>query len=280
MARPPRPVVPGVPLHITQRGNNRLNCFFASGDYPMYLDLLQSAAYDASCQVHAYVLMTNHVHLLVSPKHESGPSVLMKSLGERYVQYVNRRHSRTGALWEGRYHSCLVQSERYLMVCQRYIELNPVRAGLTIHPVDYPWSSYRRNAHGGGSFPVTPHELYDRLGSHASSREDAYRELFKDVLTEERLVELRQATHANRLLGTQKFKTEMTKMLGRPAPRTTADLPERIKRTDSSGSRWQPGSELALTSVSGRTRVAAPLPTSKNENACRSSERSLLQAFL
>lgn len=237
MARPPRPVVPGVPLHITQRGNNRLNCFFAKGDYLVYLDLLQTAAYEAKCDVHAYVLMTNHVHLLVSPKHESSPSSLMKSLGERYVQYVNRRHSRTGALWEGRYHSCLVQSERYLMVCHRYIELNPVRAGLTIHPVDYPWSSYRRNAHGGENLVVTPHELYDQLGDHAGSREDAYRELFKDVLSEDRLVELRQATHCNRLLGTQEFKAEMSKMLGRPAPRTTAEVPRRIDMKDSAA-KW------------------------------------------
>lgn len=226
MARQPRPVVPGVPLHITQRGNNRLNCFFADADYLVYLDLLRTAAYDASCEVHAYVLMTNHVHLLVSPKDEGGPSSLMKSLGERYVQYVNRRRSRTGALWDGRYHSCLVQSDRYLMICHRYIELNPVRAGLAIHPADYPWSSFRRNAHGDDNFLVTPHELYARLGNHAASREEAYRELFSDVLTEQRLFELRQATHCNHLLGTQEFKAEMSKMLGRPVPRTKAKAAE------------------------------------------------------
>lgn len=250
MARQPRPVVPDVPLHITQRGNNRLNCFFEHGDYLVYLNLLRTAAYDSICQVHAYVLMTNHVHLLVSPKDERGPSLLMKSLGERYVQYVNRRYSRTGGLWEGRYHSCLVESERYLMVCHRYIELNPVRAGLTIHPVDYPWSSYRRNAHGGDNLLVTPHELYARLGNHAASREDAYRELFKDVLTAERLVELRQATHCNRLLGTQEFKAEMSKMLGRSAPRMKVVVPERSNRKDYAGQRRRKtGSELALTPI-------------------------------
>ena len=229
MARQPRPVVPDVPLHITQRGNNRLNCFFADCDYLVYLNLLRTAAYDASCEVHAYVLMTNHVHLLITPKDERGPSSLMKSLGERYVQYVNRRHSRTGTLWEGRYHSCLVQSERYLMVCHRYVELNPVRAGLTSRPVDYPWSSFRRNAHGEDNLLVTPHELYARLGSDGCAREEAYRELFSDVLTEETLSELRQATHHNRLLGTQDFKTEMSKMLGRPAPRTATVIPETQK---------------------------------------------------
>lgn len=219
MARQPRPVVPDVPLHITQRGNNRLNCFFADCDYVVYLDLLRTAAHNAGCEVHAYVLMTNHVHLLVTPKVAQGPSALMKSLGERYVQYINRRHSRTGTLWEGRYHSCLVQSERYLMVCHRYVELNPVRAGLTSHPVDYPWSSFRRNAHGAENLLVTPHELYGRLGNDAASREKAYRDLFTDALAEETLIELRQATHHNRLLGTQAFKVEISKMLGRPTPR-------------------------------------------------------------
>lgn len=218
MARPPRPVVPDVPLHITQRGNNRLNCFFDSVDYLVYLDLLRSASYDAGCEVHAYVLMTNHVHLLVSPKDERGPASLMKALGERYVQYVNRRHTRTGTLWEGRYHSCLVQCERYLMVCYRYIELNPVRARLAIHPIDYPWSSFRRNAHGEDNLLVKPHELYVRLGNNARSRESAYRELCSDVLNENTLAEVRWATRHSRLLGTQEFKEKMSKLLGRPEP--------------------------------------------------------------
>ncbi|MDB5936693.1 MAG: transposase, partial [Massilia sp.] len=148
MARAPRPVLPDVPLHITQRGNNRLNCFFGEIDYLVYLELLRAAAQDASCDLHAYVLMTNHVHLLITPKDERGPASLMKSLGERYVQYVNRRYARTGTLWEGRYHSCLVQSERYLMVCQRYIELNPVRAMLADNPARYQWSSFLCNAYG------------------------------------------------------------------------------------------------------------------------------------
>lgn len=217
MARPPRPVVPDVPLHITQRGNNRLNCFFADTDYLVYLDLLRTAASAARCDVHAYVLMTNHVHLLVTPKDERGPSLLMKALGERYVQYFNRRHARTGTLWEGRYRSCLVQSERYLMVCHRYIELNPVRAQLVNQPGDYPWSSFRRNAHGEENLLIVPHELYARLGNDAGSRENAYLALFSDVLSENILVELRLATHNNRLLGTQEFKAEICKKLGRPA---------------------------------------------------------------
>jgi putative transposase len=211
MARPPRPVVPDVPLHITQRGNNRLDCFFAETDYLVYLDLLSNAAYAASCELHAYVLMTNHVHLLVSPKDERGPSLLMKSLGERYVQYVNRRYARTGTLWEGRFHSCLVQTERYLMVCQKYIELNPVRAKLANDPVGYPWSSYRRNGHGEENRIVTPHDLYVRLGKDPQSREQAYRALFKDELAENTLFEVRRATHHTRFLGSPDFREEMTK---------------------------------------------------------------------
>src|SRR4051812_33386562 len=117
MSRYPRPIVPNVPLHITQRGNNRLPCFFGAADFVVYLDLLRNAASESSCRVHAFVLMTNHVHLLVSPRESEGPATLMKSLGERYVQYVNRRYGRTGTLWEGRYRSCLVQCERYLMEC-------------------------------------------------------------------------------------------------------------------------------------------------------------------
>src|SRR4051794_27355734 len=126
MSRQPRAVAPQIPLHIIQRGNNRQRCFFGEGDYLIFLNFLKHAALGAECQVHAYVLMTNHVHLLVTPATVRGPAHMMKTLGERYVQYVNRRYERTGSLWEGRYRSCLVQEDAYLLACQRYIELNPV----------------------------------------------------------------------------------------------------------------------------------------------------------
>lgn len=216
MPRYPRPVIPEVPLHIIQRGNNRLKCFFSDTDFAVYLDLLRNGAEQAGCQVHAYVLMTNHIHLLVSSGDLRGPATLMKSLGERYVQYVNRRHARSGTLWEGRYRSCLVQCERYLMVCQRYIELNPVRAGMVAHPASYPWSSYRRNAHGEGSAFVTPHDLYSRLGADATSRERAYRALFSDAISVSTLDEVRRATIGNRAFGNKKFTDEMANLLGRP----------------------------------------------------------------
>jgi putative transposase len=216
MPRHPRPVIPEVPLHITQRGNNRQICFFGRADFMVYLQLLGVAARQAACQVHAYVLMTNHIHLLLTPNDERGPAVLMKSLGERYVRYVNRRYSRTGTLWEGRYRSCLVQSERYLMECQRYIELNPVRAALVTDPIDYPWSSYRCNAHGDKSPLVAHHELYNRLGHDVASRTVAYRALFDEVLGAAALKQLREATNGSLALGNQEFKDHVVKLLHIP----------------------------------------------------------------
>ena len=131
----------GVPLHIIQRGNNRTACFFAEQDYRFYLHDLGELARRFECGVHAYALMTNHVHLLITPSATDSASLLMKHLGQRYVQYVNRVYRRSGTLWEGRFKSSLVQRQSYVLKCQRYIELNPVRAGMVPHPRDYPWSS-------------------------------------------------------------------------------------------------------------------------------------------
>lgn len=227
MPRQPRPIIPEVPIHITQRGNNRLKCFFSDTDFLVYLELLLNAALQAGCEVHAYVLMTNHIHLLVSSKDRCGPAALMKSLGERYVQYVNRHHARSGTLWEGRYHSCLVQCERYLMVCQRYIEMNPVRAHMVAHPASYQWSSYRRNALGERDALVTPHELYSRLGEDPNSRECAYRALFDDALTLSTIDEVRRATNGNLALGTKNFTDEMASILGRPLTRQLGGRPKK-----------------------------------------------------
>jgi putative transposase len=215
MPRQSRPVIPDVPLHITQRGNNRLACFFDEEDFLVYLTFLRHASIRAECRVHAYVLMNNHVHLLVSPTDEKGPALLMKSLGERYVQFVNRRYSRTGTLWEGRYHSCLVQCEQYLMVCQRYIELNPVRASLVTEPASYPWSSYHHNALGENSRLVRPHELYSRLGHDPASRQSAYRALFDEALDSDDLGQVRKATHSNTAIGSPEFTEHSAKFLSR-----------------------------------------------------------------
>ena len=215
MPRQSRPVIPEVPLHITQRGNNKLPCFFEEADFLVYLKLLHAASLRAECRIHAYVLMSNHVHLVVSPTNAQGPAMLMKSVGERYVQYVNRRHSRTGTLWEGRYRSCLVQSERYLMICQRYVELNPVRACLVNEPSAYRWSSYRHNAHGRESKIVAPHELYSRMGLDPASRQSAYRALFDEVLGSDALIQVRKATHGNTALGSPEFIGKFAQFQGR-----------------------------------------------------------------
>ncbi len=201
MPRPPRVVLPSVPLHVIQRGNNRVPCFTAHNDYLVYLDLLRECAFDCGCALHAYVLMSNHVHLLLSPDDDDSVSTMMQRLGRRYVLYFNRRHARTGTLWEGRFRSSLVQDERYLMVCHRYIELNPVRAGMVDAPSDYPWSSHRGNALGRHDPLLTPHLLYNRLGKTSTARQTAYRHLFSEALSDDTLDQLRQAGRGNRPLG-------------------------------------------------------------------------------
>jgi putative transposase len=231
MPRLPRPVVADVPLHIIQRGNNRLQCFFGDSDYLVYLDLLKRCAFQADCRVHAYVLMTNHVHLLVTPLSIGSPAAMMKSLGQRYVQYVNRRYSRTGSLWEGRYKSSLVEHERYLLICQRYIELNPVRARMVTHPSHYPWSSYRVNAHGAGSKLITPHPTYLNLAHAAIEREIAYRKLFDIVIPTSILNKVRRATNGNFALGNKQFTTDMAHRLGRQVTPLAAGRPRAGQHT-------------------------------------------------
>jgi putative transposase len=193
--------LPSVPLHIIQRGNNRMPCFGVQNDYLVYLDMLRECASDSGCAVHAYVLMSNHVHLLLSPDDGDSASAMMRRLGQRYVQYFNRRHARTGTLWEGRFRSCVVQDDRYFLLCHRYIELNPVRACMVGAPADYPWSSHRTNAFGHENSLLTPHVAYEGLGSNPAERLAAYRYLFSQVLPEELLGQLRQAINGNRALG-------------------------------------------------------------------------------
>ena len=164
----------GQPLHIVQRGNNRAACFFADQDYLFYLHWLAIYAKQYGCAVHAFVLMTNHVHLLLTPSKRDAPAKLMQSLGRRYVQYVNKVYKRSGTLWEGRYKASLVNAEQYLLACHRYIEMNPVRANMVEHPRDYVWSSYVTNAEGKANPLITSHELVERLGVTEVLRREAY----------------------------------------------------------------------------------------------------------
>jgi putative transposase len=215
MPRQPRYPLPDIPQHVIQRGNNRQPVFFADDDYCFYLACLQRAAEQHACAVHAYVLMTNHVHLLVTPSQANGVAKLMQSLGRRYVQYVNVTYQRTGTLWEGRYRACLVEADTYLFSCSRYIELNPVRAAMAPHPGAYPWSSYRWHACGEPDPVITDHSLYHALGSTPDERQAAYRGLFEEVLDARVLQDIRTTLHQSRVLGTERFKDAIEEPLAR-----------------------------------------------------------------
>ncbi len=221
MARLPRFVIPGQPQHVIQRGNNREVIFVSDDDYRFYLKSLEDACKQHRCDVHAYVLMTNHVHLLMTPNTEDGISKVMQSLGRRYVQYFNYTYDRTGTLWEGRYKATLIDSEQYLLTCSRYIELNPIRAQMVNHPSEYPWSSYRCNALGKVNELVAPHLLYKRLGKSSDERRKAYRQLFRTRITEITLEEIREATNKAWVMGNDRFKTKIEKLTSRQAtPKT------------------------------------------------------------
>ena len=217
MARLPRFVITGQPQHIIQRGNNRQAIFHTDEDYRFYLEKLSDAAKKYQCDIHAYVLMTNHVHLLVTPHTEDGIGKMMQMLGRYYVQYFNHCYKRTGTLWEGRYRATLIDSEQYLLTCMRYIELNPVRAqNMANHPVDYPWSSYAFNALGKEDQLVTPHLEYRRLGSTRQERQSSYRQLFCARIPEVTLEALREATNKAWVMGGERFKARMSKKMDRP----------------------------------------------------------------
>lgn len=232
MPRRPRISLPNVPQHIIQRGNNRTVCFYAEEDYARYLEWLKEYADKTNCHIHAYVLMTNHVHLLVSTEQSEAIGVMMKALGQRYVQYVNRSYKRTGTLWEGRYKSCPTQAESYLLSCQCYIELNPIRANMVAHPAEYRWSSYRSNAQGELSDLIKPHVIYEQLGLNEEIRQASYRELFRYQLEPKLVDEIRQATNGNYVLGDTRFAEKIAEALGRRVLRGKAGRPkneERIK---------------------------------------------------
>lgn len=217
MARLPRFSLPGHPQHVIVRGNNRDSIFHEEEDYRYYLKRLRQACDRHKCDVHAYVLMTNHVHLLVTPLEEHSLSSAIQMIGRYYVQYFNRSYQRTGTLWEGRYKATLIDSEAYALGCYRYIELNPVRVGMVRHPRDYPWSSYRFNALGEPDMLVVPQAMYRALGRDFGQRRKAYRALFKSRIPEKMLTEIRDATNKAWVLGGDSFKDRIAANLGRAA---------------------------------------------------------------
>ncbi|KZY89490.1 transposase [Oleiphilus sp. HI0081] len=215
MPRKPRMYMAGVPCHVIQRGNNREACFFSDQDNQFYLECLQEACerYDVSC--HAYVLMTNHTHLLLTPSCPDGVSKVMQSLGRRYVQYVNKTYRRCGTLWESRHKASLIDAEGYLLKCYRYIELNPVMANMVEHPADYRWSSYRCNAYGERSPLISAHEVYAQLAHDTQSRLVRYRELFNVALSKGVIHEIRTSASFSMPLGDDRFKAQIEENLKR-----------------------------------------------------------------
>jgi putative transposase len=224
MPRMPRFFLPGTPLHVVQRGNNRAAIFIEDPDRAFAYGCIQHAAGAHGVRIHAYVFMTNHIHLLVTPDAADSVPKMMHKLGRLYVDYFNRNHRRTGTLWEGRYKAAIIEDERYLLTCMRYIELNPVRAGMVESPGDYGWSSLRANAWGARDRLLSAHSEYVALGHSDRARRAAYRELFGGTLAEEEIGRIRDATQHAWALGGDSFRSRVTALsrraerlpLGRP----------------------------------------------------------------
>ena len=215
MARQPRLNLPGIAQHVIQRGVDRQPCFAADSDYGNYLQELGEASLKHGCYVHAYVLMTNHVHLLVTPRDPGAVSRMMQAIGRRYVACFNARYRRTGTLWEGRFKAALVGSVRYVLACYRYIEMNPVRARMVGHASDYRWSSYHHNALGVIDQRVVEHRDYLRLGPLITSCRGAYRDLVEERLDDVDIESLRAHTQQQRAFGSDAFRREIEALTNR-----------------------------------------------------------------
>lgn len=222
MSRLPRYFIPDTPFHVILRGNNREPIYVNDEDCQFFRDVLLDAVKRQGVSVHAYVFMTNHIHLLASPSHADSLPKALQSLGRRYVQYFNYRYQRTGTLWEGRYRATVVDAEPYLLECMRYIELNPVRAGMVKHPADFNWSSFRANAQGAQDALVTHHELYLRMGRDADERHHVYGDLFKSSAAPETLSRIRDCTNKGWALGGDGFGSKVEAL----ANRRVAPLPK------------------------------------------------------
>lgn len=241
MARRPRLEIPGVPQHIIQRGNNRAACFFSDDDRRLYLWCLRDASAKHRCAIHAYALMSNHVHLLVTPLSVGGVAGLMQDLGRKYVRMLNAIHERTGTLWEGRYKSCLVDSASYYLVCHRYIELNPVRASIVEQPGDCAWSSHQHYAYGRRDRLIEEHSLYRDLGGSQAERQSAFRALFAEALDTDTLERIRCTTNQGWALGSDDFLEKAATQLGR-----TVRPPKRGRPAEGSSEGSDESSDLML----------------------------------
>ncbi|MBY4595894.1 REP-associated tyrosine transposase [Ottowia caeni] len=240
MARLPRLTIAAYPHHIILRGNNRQPIFRDADDYQRMLRYLRDFSIENKVAVHAYVLMTNHLHLLLTPETNEGVPRMMQALGRRYVRYFNDRHARTGTLWEGRYRSSLIDAERYLLACMVYIDLNPVRAGLVAEPGDYAWSSYGHYAGLRTDPLVTPHPLFWQMGNTPFAREAAYAQLVNAGQTLEQRDKLTRAAHSGMALGEGQFIADLQRRTPRRVTPGRVGRPRGAKvmdeKTPSSGS--------------------------------------------
>jgi len=231
MPRKPRMYLAEIPAHIVQRGNNRDACFFSDDDYLFYLDVLGQGLRRYKVKLHAYCLMTNHVHLLMTPEDESGISRVMQHIGRRYVQYINKTYRRSGTLWEGRHKASLVDADNYLLMCYRYIEMNPVAASMVKTPEQYRWSSYQYHAWGKPNDIIRDHFLYEELGSASDIKQHAYRELFKTQIPDVDLHIIKKSMKYNYPLGGQRFKEQVECALGRTVGQNQRGRPKMVVDT-------------------------------------------------
>ncbi|MFK5915782.1 MAG: transposase [Woeseiaceae bacterium] len=226
MPRKPRMYLADIPAHVVQRGNNREACFFSDDDSLFYLEVLAQGLRRYKVKLHAYCLMTNHVHLLMTPEDESGISRVMQHIGRHYVQYINKTYRRSGTLWEGRHKASLVDVDNYLLKCYRYIEMNPVAASMVKTPEQYRWSSYQYHAWGKPNEIIRDHILYEELGSASDIKCHAYRELFKIQIPDEDLHIIRESMKYNYPLGNERFKEQVEGALGRTVSQNQRGRPK------------------------------------------------------
>lgn len=216
MARLPRIVIPNQPLHIMHRGNNRQDIFESEDDMLRIKEDIDHSLSKSSCHLHAYVIMSNHLHLLITPDDKVQLSKFMQSMANRYVRYYNAKHQRTGTIWEGRFKSCLVDSDNYLFSLYKYIEMNPVKANMVEYAADYPWSSYHCNALGKSDKLVTEHKLYTRLGNNSEERYTRYKKLFNELsISKQQEEQITNATLAGEVYGSAEFHHKISLLISR-----------------------------------------------------------------
>ncbi len=232
MPRKPRFFLPDVPVHIVQRGHNREAVFFEDDDYRAYLGWLKAASAKYDCQIHAYCLMTNHIHLLVTPSTKTGVTLMMQYIGRFYVPYINHKYGKTGSIWEGRYKASLVDAEHYLLQCMRYIELNPVAADMVRVAGEYLWSSYRCNAEGKPDPLLTPHPVFTEFTVGGEER-DAYKALFnvhQDEIEQDHK-QIAAAVQTGTPLASGRFREQVELALGQKVGQARRGRPAGYKAT-------------------------------------------------